>query len=444
MCRMPSPPPGPVCATRPTGFRGYAQRVRNVQDAFLRGLNTYAYNETVAKLGSDVKLIVDSLWPGFMQALKIYAWSIGSGAVLFGALGAILGEGAGAVPGAIIGAKIGAVIGTEILFYLGIAFLAEYVLAHLDEADGHFKAGFKEAWEACGDPPPIDHAAREFGRAIEELMSLVLEAAVAWVIKKGLKAGLEELNKSKAGQALAPYAKVQYWREKLGVTDAEVPRRGIARTIEFFEEQIRKGNLKPMEEKNLLSHWKGMDFSKEIKPETLRPGKELVAYRDPQSPFGYYYTEPGTYLDRVGVDYVTERGLPEGVQVPKERVSREFIRYRVRTAVETLKSTSSGVRAFDTKNPVPGGGTQYFIPRAWDVLERIPETTTPTRISSAHELVGGTHFDLGPNHQFPVQLEKWIYEGNKQAVNDGRIGLVQIRLFLGNKRTLSGPSREGG
>ncbi len=310
-CRMPSPRPGPLCPTRPDGFGDYARRVRNVKDAFLLGVTEYAYRETVAKLGADLRLVVDSLWPGFVQALKIYAWSIGGGAVLFGVAGAVLGEGVGAAPGALIGAKIGAAVGTFILEFLGLRFLVEYVLAHLHEASAHFRTGFDRAWQACGDPPLLGGAALEFGRGIADLLSLFLQAAVAWVLKRGLKAGLEDLNKSEAGRALAPYAKVQYWRQKLGVTDAPVPRRGIATTIEFFEEQTGDGRLQPMDETRLRSYWSAMDFSRDVSQETLAPGTELVAYRDPQSPFGFYYTEPGNYLDRLGVDYVTEQSLPK-------------------------------------------------------------------------------------------------------------------------------------
>src|SRR5437870_10539013 len=69
--------PGPTCTTRPSGIRGYARRLEDVEQALTRGIEKYAYAESVDKLGSDMKLIVDSLWPGLMQALRIYAYSIG-------------------------------------------------------------------------------------------------------------------------------------------------------------------------------------------------------------------------------------------------------------------------------------------------------------------------------------------------------------------------------
>lgn len=370
MCRAASPLPGTVCVSQPQGLAEKARRALNIKDAFLLGIRNYAYKETVAKLGADLQLLIDSLWPGIVQALEIYGISIGAGAVLGGIVGAFAG-GVGAAPGAILGAELGAEVASLILLALGIKFLAEYCLQHLDQTNQHLQRGLKLAWEACGDHPSLDPAAREFGRAIAELVSLILEAAAAWVLKKGLDAGLRDLNKSKVGRALAPYAKVRYWIDRLGVTDAPVPRKGIATTIEFFEEQTRLSKLSPMEEGKLLSYWKAMDFSRKVTKVVLEPGKELVGYRDPKSPYGFYYTTPGTYIDRVGIDYVTQRSLPPGEAGPVQLVERQFIRYRVKTAVQALESTSSGVRAWDTNRPVPGGGTQYFIPRSWEVLEII-------------------------------------------------------------------------
>jgi hypothetical protein len=366
---------GTLCGSHSSGLGDYFRRVKNVKDAFMLGISKYAYNETVAKLDSDVRLIVDSIWPGFMQALKIYGLSIGAGAAVFGIAGAVLGEGAGAIPGALIGAEIGADIGTVILSFLGLKFLAEYILAHLDEARDHFRAAFKMAWEACGEAPADNGAAREFGCGIAALVSLVLQASVAWVLKKGLKEGLEALNKTETGRALAPYARIQYWRSKLGVTDAPVPRRGIAATLKFFDEQVQSGKLNQKnftDEAELQSYWKATDFSREVKEETLEKGKILVGYRDPKSPFGYFYTEPGTFMDRAGIDYNTLRRLPEGTEGPKELVERKFIRYRVKEGgVKALKSICSGVKAHDTNNPAAGGATQYFIPRSWEVLETV-------------------------------------------------------------------------
>ena len=360
--RVASSLPGTVSSVLNSG-RDYFRRLSNLKAAFELGIAKYALAETFAKLGSDAKLLIESIWPSFVQVLEIYAVSIGAGAVVGGLVGGLLGEGIGAVPGVAIGAELGIEVATALLYFLGIKFLAEYVLAHLGEAEKHFRKGCTLAWEARGDSPPLDEPAREFGRAFASLFSLIVEAAGVFVVAKGLKTGLSKLQESEAGRALAPYVRVQYWREKLGLTDAPIPRRGLATTLEFFEMQIRKGKLKALTEEEQLSYMKAMDFSKDVEVEMLKLGDELVGYRDPRpgKEFGYFYTKPGTFLDRVGVDYVT--GSPP--------LPREFMRYRVLKEVEVLKSISSGVKAWDTRKPVAGGGTQYFIPDSWNVLQII-------------------------------------------------------------------------
>ena len=362
LCRWATALPGTVNSAW-NSARDYARRCENVRAAFVLGIERYAFPETVAKLGADARMLIASIWPGLVQVLEIYAASIGAGAVVGGIVGGVLGEGIGAIPGAALGAELGVDVATALLFFLGVKFLAEYVLAHLGEADQHFRNGCTLAWNARGNPPALDSGAREFGRAVASLFSLIVEAAVVYVLARGLKAGMEKLNQSKTGRALAPYVKVQYWREKLGVTDAPVPRRGIGTTLEFFESQIRKGKLNAMSEADQLSYMKAMDFSKDVRVEPLRAGDEVIGYRDPRTgkEFGFFYTKVGTSLDRLGVDYVT--GSPA--------VPRKFFRYRVLKDVEVLKSNSSGVKAWDTQQPVAGGGIQYFIPESWTVLEVI-------------------------------------------------------------------------
>lgn len=367
LCRWASSLPGTLNSAWKT-TRDYARRIGNVKDAFTTGIEKYAFSETVAILGDDATMLIHSIWPGLVQALEIYAASIGGGAILGGIVGGVLGEGIGAIPGAALGAELGADAATAILFFLGIKFLAEYVLAHLDEAQAHFSKGCTLAWNAKGNPPPLDIAAREFGRAIATLCSLIVEAAVVYVVSKGLKAGLEKLKKSETGRALTPYVKVQYWREKLGVTNAPVPRRGIGATIGFFEKQIRNGKLKPLSEADQLSYMKAMNFSKNVSVEVIKAGEEVVGYRDPRpgKEFGFFYTKVGTSLNRLGVDYIT--GNPA--------MARQFFRYRVLKDVEVLRSNSSGVKAWDTHQPVSGGGIQYFIPESWNVLEVIKPAGT--------------------------------------------------------------------
>lgn len=43
--------------------------------------------------------------------------------------------------------------------------------------------------------------------------------------------------------------------------------------------------------------------------------------------------------------------------------------------------------------------------------------TEPVRVYGAGALSGGKYFDMGPNHEFPAMLEKWIFEGEKKVIS---------------------------
>ena len=380
LARLESSIAGTLCGLS-NSARKYVRGIGNVKDAFLLGIKKYALSETIAKLGGDAAVLIAGVWPGFVQALEIYAVGIGAGAVVGGIVGGVLGEGVGAAPGAIVGAELGADAATGVLWFLGIKFLAEYVLGHLGEATDHFKRACTLAWDAPGDPPRVDPAAREFGRAIASLFSLVVEAAVAFVLAKGLKAGLEKLNESKTGKALAPRALVEYWRQKIGVTDAPIPRKGIATAIKFFEENRQRLRSEDRTEIQQIEFMKGMDFSDRVSetfgtPDALKPGDKLLAYRkynldhplsDNPADFGYFYTKLGTGLNKLGV---ASEGATRVGELP-----RQFAIFEVVREVNALKSTAKGVRAYDkvlktlskgdktwdVKEKVDGGGSQYFI-----------------------------------------------------------------------------------
>ena len=364
LARLESSIAGTLCGLSNSAWR-YVRSIGNVKDAFLLGIKKYALSETIAKLGDDATVLIASVWPGFVQGLEIYAVGIGAGAIVGGIVGGVLGEGVGAAPGAILGAELGAEAATGVLWFLGIKFLAEYVLGHLDEATVHFKKACTLAWDAPGDPPRVDPAAREFGRAIASLFSLVVEAAAAFVLAKGLKAGLEKLNESKTGRALAPYATVEYWRRKIGVTDAPIPRMGIAKTLEFFEEhgkQIEVRDREPMTEDTQKSYMKAMDFSKEVRVEPLKAGDEVVAFHDPA--YGeslHFFTKSGSSMDRLGIAESTSASGP----------GRVFDRYRLTKNVEVLRSYCSGVKDHYTGALASGGAVQYFFANPAGILERV-------------------------------------------------------------------------
>lgn len=113
------------------------------------------------------------------------------------------------------------------------------------------------------------------------------------------------------------------------------------------------------------AYMKGIDFSKDVKEVTLDPGFHLIAYRpDPLpgaeswNPFGLFYTEVGTSAYEIGIK-------------PDKRI---FVRYIVLQATRALKSRAAAIAVTWAKGPrylAGGGGWQYIIPGAENVLRRI-------------------------------------------------------------------------
>lgn len=341
MCRAASPLPGTVCVSRPQGIGDKVQRALNIKDAFLLGIRSYAYKETVAKLGTDLQLLIDSLWPGIVQVLEIIGISIGGGGLIGGALGAFAG-GVGAIPGAALGAELGADVASLILLALGIKFLAEYCLQHLDQTNQHLQRGLKLAREACGEHPSLDPAAREFGRAIAELVSLILEAAAAWVLKKGLDAGLRDLNQSKLGRVLAPYAKVRYQIDKLR---APVPRRGITTTREFAQKQTRLSERSSVNEAKPASHQKATDFPRDATKEVVEQGKKPGGDHDPKSLHALPAAETTVLTKAQRLETVFQRVG----SAPSAKTAEEAIQ-QMHGTLDAVEDAFSGV----PRNPNPG------------------------------------------------------------------------------------------
>jgi hypothetical protein len=84
------------------------------------------------------------------------------------------------------------------------------------------------------------------------------------------------------------------------------------------------------------------------------------------------------------------------------------------------------------------------------LLKKAPVPASPKRIYSAHDLVGGTNRDLGPNHQFPAMVEKWVFEGEKKVIKPdyvlytrrGTVNGVQGTYEIGVQPSTSGGVEE--
>ena len=129
-------------------------------------------------------------------------------------------------------------------------------------------------------------------------------------------------------------------------------RAGVAAALRFFE--VYMPTL-PLEKQ--FSFLQGIDLHSPMREVTLTPPAVLAAFRYPtQNAFGLFYTLAGTSPYSLGIN-------PGG---------RMFRRFRVTVSVRALESRCSSAREtwtdVDPRMAFAGGGLQYIVPRAEDVL----------------------------------------------------------------------------
>lgn len=186
--RMAMPSPAPLGADRSKDLLEYARRLGYVDAAWTRCQAAYAEEAIVKQVGEDATEILRGILAGLLLAVGVLVLTTGIGATIGGAVGA-LGAGVGALPGAVAGADLGLVIGQGILAWAGIGYLGIYLGSHLGEMGRRLKSAISMAWDSNGDRMAIDQAAREFAEAIGLLLSLVLQAIVAFLAKGANKQG---------------------------------------------------------------------------------------------------------------------------------------------------------------------------------------------------------------------------------------------------------------
>ncbi|WNG17668.1 SH3 domain-containing protein [Cystobacter fuscus] len=157
------------------------------------------------------------------------------GAILFlaictavgAALGALAG-GAGAAPGAAAGYEIG----LALLEWMGLAFLAKWIVDSLSRIGSAFAKFLGQVWQARGDARKLDQAARELANVIGILAGVVVEALTLWVAAKGVTAALKALKGTAVEKAfgetrLASWLKARSTRIAQGQSKLPSPRRVI-------------------------------------------------------------------------------------------------------------------------------------------------------------------------------------------------------------------------
>lgn len=160
----------------------------------------------------EVEQFLSGILPALLQMCIVQAASTALGATVGAIIGAFFG-GVGAAPGAAYGASLGFSLSATVLAWLGLAFLFVAVGKGLIDMAVLVQQAVVRAWKAADHPSDqrsweVQQAGRDLARAMGMLMLLVLQAVVAWVLKKGIdKKGelIAELRKSKLGEGFAKW-----------------------------------------------------------------------------------------------------------------------------------------------------------------------------------------------------------------------------------------------
>jgi hypothetical protein len=142
------------------------------------------YQET----GYELRSVLAGLLPGLVQMIVVLGVTTFLGAAIGGIVGALFG-GVGAAPGAVVGADLGLDIGMALLTWLGLAFLVTFIIKGFAELLTTLKNGVQTAWAArnltgTAEQTQVERAAHDFASCVAILFRLILEAIVAYLLKK--------------------------------------------------------------------------------------------------------------------------------------------------------------------------------------------------------------------------------------------------------------------
>jgi hypothetical protein len=138
--------------------------------------------------GYELGALLKGLIPGLLQMIVVVAATTLLGAAIGGIIGAFAG-GVGALPGAVVGGELGMDAGVAVLTWLGVAFLAVAIVKGIGEMLAALRQGVELAWQARNLDGPaeqsqVTQAAQQLARSVGILMRLILQAIVAYLLKK--------------------------------------------------------------------------------------------------------------------------------------------------------------------------------------------------------------------------------------------------------------------
>jgi hypothetical protein len=217
LCRAESPTPGTltselhasfvsISVSLDSGFEIVEASFQETYQGVARGMQPYyegalcIYNATtraeelvpeavLKETGYELGALLSGLIPGLLQMLAVLAATTFLGAGVGALIGFFAGGGVGAAPGAVIGADMGFDLGMAVLTWLGLAFLAVSIAKGFGEMVTALRNGVEWAWQARtlkegAREKQVDRAAHELARTVAILVRLILQAIVAYLLKK--------------------------------------------------------------------------------------------------------------------------------------------------------------------------------------------------------------------------------------------------------------------
>lgn len=137
---------------------------------------------------NDLGKLLGEVLYGLLGMMIALAASAALGGVIGGVIGAFFGV-VGAAPGAVAGAKIGFELGLAILTWIGVGFLAASIAQGFGELTSLLTTAIQRGWAAGDKKNPqraadIEQAAEDLAKAVGVLIRLILEAIIAYILRK--------------------------------------------------------------------------------------------------------------------------------------------------------------------------------------------------------------------------------------------------------------------
>ncbi|MBJ6759172.1 SH3 domain-containing protein [Myxococcaceae bacterium JPH2] len=213
-----------------SGLQWMDQLLRDIEQAIRLSLQ-YIPKAVAAHVEDAAISILVALLEMAAGAILLLAICTAVGA----ALGALVG-GAGAAPGAAVGFEVG----VALLEWMGLAFLAKWILDSLQKVGAAFAKFFSSVWQARGDAQQLDQAARDLAEAIGVLAGVLVEALVMWVMAKGAGVALRMLKGTAVERAFGSTRLASWLKERMARRAAgKSPLPRSRRDAELLDERMK-------------------------------------------------------------------------------------------------------------------------------------------------------------------------------------------------------------